>query len=173
MAVEDHARVGAARVLGEEVDDRVPADLLLAVAGDPDVHRQLALAGEQLHGLDERVQLALVVGDPPPVVPAVPLGQLERAGFPEVERRRRLDVVVSVDEDGGRGAVAAARRNLPEDELALTERGHLRLAPRALDEVREPLGRADDVLPVRGVGAHGGDRDELPQLVEPGLLHGG
>ena len=41
-AVEDQRRVGAALVGGEEVDDRVAAGLLLAVAGEADVDRQLA-----------------------------------------------------------------------------------------------------------------------------------
>ena len=41
-AVEDHAGVGAALVRGEVVDDRMAAGLLLAVAGEAHVHRQLA-----------------------------------------------------------------------------------------------------------------------------------
>ena len=53
-AVEDEAGVGAALVGGEKVDDRVAADLLLAVEGDPDVDREGALLGEQARGLQER-----------------------------------------------------------------------------------------------------------------------
>ena len=46
-AVEDHAGVGAALVLLEELDDRLAADLLLAVGDDADVDRQRAVGGEQ------------------------------------------------------------------------------------------------------------------------------
>ena len=38
--VEDHCRVRPTLVGSEEVDDRVAAHLLLAVAADPDVHRE-------------------------------------------------------------------------------------------------------------------------------------
>ena len=41
-AVEDDRRVGAALVRLEELDDRVAAGLLLAVAAEAHVHRQLA-----------------------------------------------------------------------------------------------------------------------------------
>ena len=41
-------RVGAALVGGEEVDDRVAADLLLAVAGEAHVDGQLARGREPL-----------------------------------------------------------------------------------------------------------------------------
>ena len=47
VGVEDHGGVRAALVLADPVDDRVAADLLLAVAGDADVHRQRALGGER------------------------------------------------------------------------------------------------------------------------------
>ena len=128
VPVEDDARVGTALVLLEEVDDRVAADLLLAVARDPDVHGELGVLRQELRRLDERVQLALVVGDPAAVVPAVALGQLERRRLPQVDRRGRLHVVVAVDHDRRRAAVAGGGRDLPEDELALAERRHLRLA---------------------------------------------
>jgi hypothetical protein len=172
VPVEDDAGVGAALVLAEEVDNRVPADLLLAVTRDADVHRQLAPLCEQLRRLQEGVQLPFVVGDPPCVVPAVALRQLEGPRLPQVERRRRLHVEVPVDEYGRRRAVAAARGNLAEDELPLAERRDVGLAPRALHEVGQPSGRAHHVLAMRRIGAHRRDRDELPELVEPSLLHG-
>jgi len=67
------------------------------------------------------------------------------------------------------GRTDAARQ---VDQRTLAERRHLRLAAGALHEIGEPLRRPHDVLPVRGVGAHRRDRDELPELVEPGLVHG-
>ena len=68
---------GAAIVLTNEVDDRVAADLFLPVAGDPQVDGQRSLLPEQLGGLQQREQLALVVGDAAGVVPAVAFGELE------------------------------------------------------------------------------------------------
>ena len=96
-AVEDDAGVGAALVRFEEVDDGVAADLLLAVGDDSDVHGQRVLLAKQLGRLEEREELSLVVGDAARVVPAVALGELERRRLPELERRGRLDVEVSVD----------------------------------------------------------------------------
>src|SRR5207245_1721130 len=72
-AVEDDARVGAALVLEDEVDDRMSADFLLPVAGDAEVHRQRAVCAQQLRRLEQREELALVVCDATRVVPAVPL----------------------------------------------------------------------------------------------------
>ena len=172
MPVEDHARVGAALVLLDEVDDRVAPDLLLAVARDADVHGELGVLRQELRRLDERVQLALVVGDPATVVPAVALRELEGRRLPQVERRGRLHVEVAVDQDGRRAPVAGRGRDLPQDELALAERRHLRLPAGALDEVGKPLRRAHNVVAVRRVRAHRRDRDELAQFVEPRLLHG-
>ena len=141
------------------------ADLLLPVARDADVHRQLTLLREELCSFDERIQLTFVVRDPAPVVPAVALGELERRRLPELERRRRLDVEVAVDHDGRRVAVPRARGDLAEHELPLAERGHLRLATGTLDEIREPPGSANDVVAVRRIRAHGRDRDELAEFL--------
>ena len=60
-AVEDDRRVAAALVGGEEVDDRVPAGLLLAVAAEADVDRQLAGLRELARGDEQHVELPLVV----------------------------------------------------------------------------------------------------------------
>ena len=59
--VEDDGRVGAALVGLEELDDRVAAGLLLAVAAEADVDRQLAGRGELARGGEQHVELALVV----------------------------------------------------------------------------------------------------------------
>ena len=110
-AVEDHARVGAALVLRDPVGDRVAADLLLAVAGDAEVDRQRARLDEPLRRLEQdEPELALVVGDAAPVRPLAADVELERVGLPELERRRRLDVEVVVDEDGRRVARRRSRR---------------------------------------------------------------
>ena len=48
----------------DPLDDRVAADLLLAVEGEADVDRELTRGGELPHGLDEHEHVPLVVGDP-------------------------------------------------------------------------------------------------------------
>ena len=63
-AVEDDRRVGAALVGLDELDDRVAARLLLAVAAEADVHGQLAGGGQLARGAEEHVQLPLVVDRP-------------------------------------------------------------------------------------------------------------
>ena len=70
-AVEDDARVGAALVLRDPVDDRVAADLLLAVAREAEVDRQRVRLDEPLRRLEQDAELALVVGDAARVRPLV------------------------------------------------------------------------------------------------------
>ena len=172
MPVEDDACVGTAIVGLEEVDDRVTADLLLAVARNSDVHRQLACLMQQLRGFHEAVELAFVVRDPAAVVPTVALGELKRRRFPELEWRRRLNVEVPVDEHRRSADAVGVGGNLAEHELALAERRHLRLAAGPFDELGEPVSSPKDVLAVRGIRAHRRDRDELAKLFDPSLLHG-
>src|SRR5262249_61460921 len=96
-------RVGAARVVGEEIDDRMPADLFLAVRADAQVHGQVTGLGEELRRLEHAPELALVVRDTARDEPLAADGQLERRRLPELERCGRLDVEVAVQKDG-RGA---------------------------------------------------------------------
>src|SRR5438874_9975104 len=107
--VEDDASIGATLVVTAEVDDRVSADLLLAVAGDPEVYRQCTFSTKQLRRLQQREELALVVGDATGVVPTVALGELEGRRIPEFERRGRLHVEMPVDHHRRRRAAVRAR----------------------------------------------------------------
>ena len=77
-AVEDDRRVRAALVGLEELDDRVAAGLLLAVAAEADVDRQLAGPRELARAGEQHVQLALVVDRAAPVEVAVADLGLER-----------------------------------------------------------------------------------------------
>ena len=87
----------------DPLDDRVAPDLLLAVEGEADVHRQRTLVGELPRRLDEHEHVPLVVGDAAGVELAVASGQLERRGIPELERVGRLHVEVRIREDRRRG----------------------------------------------------------------------
>ena len=109
-AVEDDRRVGVAPVGLEPVHDRVAPHLLLAVARDAQVDRELARGREQLRRLEEHVQLALVVDDAAAEEPTVALDELERLGLPELERIGRLDVEVPVAEDRRRASPRRRRR---------------------------------------------------------------
>ena len=170
--VEDDAGVRAALVRLEEVDDGMAADLLLPVGHDSDVHGQRVLLAKQLGRLEEREELSLVVGDAARVVPAVPFGELERRRLPELERRGRLDVEVSVDHHRRSLRAVGVRRDVADDEITLTHWHELRLAAGSLHEVPHPFGGPTHIVEVRRVGAHARNRDEFAQLFDPGLLHG-
>ena len=135
------ARVRTPLVLCEPVDDRVPADLLLAVAGDADVHGQCVLGGKRRRSLEQQVELALVVGDAARVQPLVADRRLERRALPPVERGRRLDVEVAVDEDGCGRVGIAGRPQLAERERPPVEVGQLGGAAGGADERAQPLAR--------------------------------
>ena len=169
--VVDDAGVGVAVVGGEEVDDRVAAGLLLAVAGEAEVDRELSGARELLRRLEQHVQLALVVDDAARDEVLAVHGRIERAAVPEVERRRRLDVEVAVAEHRGRAAVRG-RTDLADGERLSLPVDQLGVAARAADAFADPFARALHVIRVRRVGAHARDAQELGKLVEPGLLHG-
>ena len=65
------------------------ADLLLALHQEAHVHRQLARARELAGHVQQRQEVALVVGGAARVEAAVALGRLERRAVPGVERPRR------------------------------------------------------------------------------------
>ena len=170
--VEDDPRVRAPLVDLEVVDDRVTADLLLAVAREAQVDGQRIRLDELLRCLQQDEELALVVGDAARVRPLVLDRELERLALPEVERGRRLDVEVPVHEDG-RGVLGVGRRwDVAQGELLLPERRQIGGAADAPDEVAHPLPCLLDVLPVRRIRAHGGNREEFTEFVAPGLVHG-
>src|SRR2546423_4642063 len=137
-AVEDDAGVGAALVVTNEIDDRVTPDLLLAVAGDTEVHGERALLPKKLSRLQERVELTLVVGDTAGVVPAVALGELERRRFPELEWRGGLAVVVALDQHRRRGGPVPVRRPVARHALPVSLAAELRLAAGARDAPADP-----------------------------------
>ena len=64
MPLSKMRQASRALVGGEEMDDRVAADLFLPVEGNADVDRQRALLGEQAGRLEDQVGVALVVDGP-------------------------------------------------------------------------------------------------------------
>ena len=169
-AVEDEAGVGAALVSGEEVDDRVSADLLLAVEGHADVHGKRSFLGEQLDGLQGKVGVALVVDRAAAVQVAVADLRLEGIRLPEIERRGRLDVEVAVEEDGRRVGRPGGGRDLADRERVRLRLDQSGLAPRPAHELADPLARAPHVDGVRRVGGDAGDAQPLGELRKPGRV---
>ena len=167
-AVEDDAGVRAALVLGQEVDDRVAAGLLLPVECDPHVDGQLALARQKLRRLEQQVGVALVVGGAPRVQVAVADLRLERGRLPEVERRRRLHVEVAVEEDGRRTPAPPRRRGSLRPRAAAPPWRRARPPRRRRGRSRRPTRRPAARPRCGRVGAHARDAKPLGELLEPG-----
>ena len=162
--VEDHRRIGSALVRSDELDDLVAAGLLLPVAHEADVHGQRG-GSQLLRRLEQRPELALVVGHSARMEPAVPHLGLERIGLPLVGRPGRLHVEMPVAEDGRRVA-AAGGTNLADDERKRLGLDKLRLAAHSPHRFGDPLGSAPDVVLPFGVGADRRDAEQL-QLLHP------
>ena len=131
-AVEDHAGVGAALVLRDVVDDRVAADLLLAVEREAEVDRQRARLDEPLRRLEEEPELALVVGDAAPVRPLA------------ADRRARTGRTPTA-----RAARAAGRRSGCRRGRSARCRGRSRRGSRRARARAPPNGVSSAVPPMR------------------------
>ena len=138
------------------------ADFLLALEHELDVVVQLPCADEELERLDVHEELALVV-----VCAAAPDGPvmydgLEGVCAPLIQRLRRLDIVVPVDQDGLEGrvnhflaiydGVAVGRRDFREVGAGLHE------------EDGQPFGTAAHVILVLSLRADGRDAQQRKQL---------
>ena len=152
----------------EELDDRVPAGLLLAVAREAHVDRQLPGRGELAGGGQQQVELALVVGDAAAVeVLAADLG-LERRRLPQLERIGRLHVEVAVAEDGRRAlADRVTARSSPTASGWPCQSSSSASPPAPRMQLAHPFAGARHIIGVRGIGADRLDPQELGELVEP------
>ena len=170
-AVEDDRRVGAALVAGQPPRDRPAAHLLLALDEHADVDGQRAVPGERAGDVQQRQEVALVVGGAPGVQATVADGRLEGRRRPRVRRSGRLDVVVAVDEDGRRGGVGRAQL-ADGQRVAAVDGDQPPLPARAAHALDDPRGRA---LELRGIALAGRDRRDpqpVDELVEQRLVHG-
>ena len=116
----------------------------------------VALAGQRAGDVQQRQEVALVVGGAARVeAPVADLG-LERRRRPGGGGPRALDVVVAVDQHGGRVGVAGPQ--LADGQRVTAVHHHLLgLAAGRPDPVHHPLRRA---LQGRSVGIAGGDRGD-------------
>ena len=154
----------------QELDDGVAADLLLTVEGDPDVHRQPALARKLLGGLQEEIGVPLVVDRPATVDPAVAHDRLERRRLPELERIRRLDVEVAIEEHCRRIRSTARCGDLTDGERLLIRVDQRGVTAGAAHKFTEPLARSPNVSSVSWIGTDARNPNPLEQLVEPSRI---
>ena len=146
-ALVDHQRVEHDRAVGvvlagpEPLQHRGAADLLLALDQEAHVHGQLARPGKLARHVQQRQEVALVVGRAARVDAPVALGRLERRALPQLQRAGCLNVVVAVGEHGGR---AGARRAQLADghRVAAVHADGLRAAAGRLDPLADPVAGA-------------------------------
>ena len=140
--VEDDGGVRAALIGLEEVDDRVAPGLLLPVAGEAHIDRQIACLRERSRARQQHVELALVVGDAPTVESIAPDLRLERRRFPEVERIGWLHVEVPVAEHRGRRVCVARCANLAHGQRLAVPVDDLTGPAGSADQIADPFARA-------------------------------
>ena len=125
----------------EELDDRVAAGLLLAVADEANVDRQLAGPRELLGRLQQRIELALVVGDAARVEPAVADRSARTAASPTAR------AAPAAGRRSGRSRGRSAPSSAPDDaRTSPTTSGKVSVStssasPPAGERSRDPLRR--------------------------------
>jgi hypothetical protein len=92
------SRISPALVSLDDLDDRMTAGLLLAVAGEAHVDRKLTGCLELAGCRQQEVELTLVIGDTAGIQPVTADLRLERSRVPQLQRIGRLDVKVAVAE---------------------------------------------------------------------------
>src|SRR5262249_51559226 len=141
--------------------------------GDAAVDGQGAGSRKVAGSLQQCVQLALVVRDAARVQPAVADRCFEGRRVPEVERRRRLDVEVSVDEDG-RGPLAVHRgAQLADRQWTAVPVDDLTRPAETPNELADPPPRAPPRPGVPRLGADARNTKELPELGEERAVRNG
>ncbi len=161
--VGDHDHVGAQPVVmfAQQRREGVGADLLLALDEHHHVDRQVVAVRPDRPEVGH--DPGLVVGGAAAVEAAVPLGWLERRGVPVGRVVLRLDVVMRVEQHGGRSVGSGLVRDhrgraaLAADDVDLGET----LGP---EQVGHRVGRAPHLTGARGVGAHRLDADQVLEV---------
>ena len=165
VRVADDGQVGLQQVgpAGDELLHRQAAHLLVALEEEAQVERQpIGSCQPGLRRLEVHEELALVVARAAGVDPVVLVARLERRSDPLVQRVRRLDVVVAIDEHGGR--VRAGVQPVAGDDRVAARLVQLRVVdPDPGQLVGHPLRGAAHVVPAVGIGADRLDAQELVQ----------
>ena len=169
-AVEDDARICTPLVCPENVDDRGPADLLLPIAGDANVHGERALRSEKCGCFQEQIEISLVVARAPAVQPFLANLGLERRRIPEGELTWRLDIEVSVDENRRRDGRVPRGTDLTDRKRVAARLDEFACTTRRTDEIADPLPGGTHVVGVRGISADARDAEPGGELLEPGWI---
>jgi len=155
----------------DEGREMLAPDLLLPLGQHDDVHWEGAARGEvRLERGDVQPELAFVVDAAARVDVAIADRGLERGRGPELERLRRLHVVMPVDEDRRR----ARRRLSPLCEHHRMSRGRMRLdrEPDARKMSVQPGGGGGDIACALRARAHTRDAQEGEEVVMQALIVG-
>ena len=138
--VEHQRGVRTALVLAYPAQGGRRPDLLLPLHEEAYVDRQLASARELAGHVQQREEVALVVGGPARVEAIAANRRLEGRALPGVERPRVLHVVVPVCEHR-RGIGPAGAKLTHGHGMATVDRHQPRLAAGPLDPLAQPLAR--------------------------------
>ena len=148
-----------ALVLPEKPDERLAADLFLALDNKRQVARQLGAGLEiRLDRLEVGEVLALVVAGTAREEVAAAKGRLERRTLPQFQRLGRLHVVVAVHEKVRLGAVALSRGGDGDDRVA-GGKVHARLEAKRLGVAGKPAGAGRHVFFVRALRRNAGEAE--------------
>ena len=132
---------------------------------------RLALAGQRAGDVQQRQEVALVVGGAAREDAPVAHRGLERRRRPRLERARRLHVVMAVDQDRG-GVLAGGSQLAHGERMPVPDALQAGLAAGLHDALHHPCGGP---LQVRRIAAAGGDRGDsqpVQEVVQEGTGHG-
>ena len=173
IGVADQRHVGfdLGAMRGDEGGQRGRAGLLLALDQDRHMAGQAAAVAQGAAGLDKSHHLALVVRraarhDAPPRR-RVGKARLERLGLPQVERVRRLHVVMAIEQHMRRAGARGA--GMSDDHGVARRRAHGRCKAKSRQLIANPLRGALALRLVGGVGGHRGDFEQLEQPRQRGV----
>jgi hypothetical protein len=113
---------------------------------------------------DVDVDLALVIGGPAAKEIAVACGGLKSGRRPEVERFRRLDVIVAVEKD--RGLAGGLEGFRIDQRMKFGGNDLNRFKPGGCEFVGDPASGALNVGLVLALGAHAGNAQKFAQFRE-------
>ena len=171
QGVEHDRAVDVEFRVAQPAEHRAAADLLLPLDEEAHVHGELAGRGQPAGHVEQRQEVALVVGGAARVDASVALGRLEGRRQPGLRRAGILNVVVPVREHRwrvGPGGTELAQRH----GVAAVEGHRLGAAAGRLDPIDHPRARLLERGGVAAARGHRGNAQPVVQIVNQ-FGHGG